>query len=69
MEKPIEQRVKLTEELARFLEEVKREQGFAYDADALRWCVRQTRRAWNARKRQERVRSMSQSQRRQKAAP
>lgn len=69
MEKPIEQRVKLTEEQAKFLEEVKREQGFAYDSDALRWCVRWARRAWTARKRQERVRSMSQSQRRQKAAP
>lgn len=69
MEKPIEQRVRLSEDLVDFLEQVKREQGFSYDADALRWCVRQTRRAWNARKRQERVRSLSQSQRRQRAAP
>jgi hypothetical protein len=46
-EKKVEQRVRLSDEEAQFLEEVKRRAGLHYAADAIRWCIRRAKRQLN----------------------
>lgn len=42
--KKVEQRIRLSDAEAQFLEEVKEREGLSYAVDALRWCIRRAKR-------------------------